>query len=119
MAYVDFGGGSDGGQNPKTFLADYFNSNEGFARGPERALMSALLFDGIQSFMNFVCAETEATRTRYKEAYNWVAEEEDDYIFSFANVCQGLGVDPNFFRKGLMEACNSDDYEWKKARRNF
>lgn len=119
MAYSDFAAGADGGFNPRTFLADTFDSQRGFARGPERALMSALLFDGVQSFMNYVCAESEFQRQRYLEAYNWVVREGDDYIFSFGNVCHALGLDPEFFRNGLLEAHSSDDYEWKKARRNF
>ena len=119
MAYGDFAAGADGGFNPRTFLADLLDSQGGFARGPERALMSALLFDGVQSFMNFVCAESDSQRQRYKEAYNWVTRDGDDYVFSFGNVCHALGLDPEFFRTGLLKAHRSDEFEWKKARRNF
>lgn len=119
MSHGDFAAGSDGGFNPRTFLADSLETQGGFARGPERALLSALLFDGVQSFMNYISAENDAQRSRHREAYCWVTREGDDYVFSFGNVCHALGVDPEFFRKGLLDAINSEAFEWGNARRNF
>ena len=119
MAHGDFAAGSDGGFNPSTFLAHSLDAQGGFARGPERALLSALLFDGVQSYMNFITATNEHQRGKYKEAYNWVVRQSDDYVFSFGNVCHALGIDPEFFRRGLLQAKNSDAFEWGNARRNF
>jgi hypothetical protein len=95
------------------------NEDRGFARGPERALMAALLFDGIQSYMNYICAESDATRARYREAYNWVHNNEGDYVFSFVNVCEGVGVDPEYLRFGLVNVCTSHLGLAKKMRKGF
>ena len=105
--------------NGTTFANDLVTSDGGYARGPERALMSALLFDGIQSYMSFATTGGRAQRTRHREAFNWVHKQGgNDYIFSFESVCEALGIDPNFLRYGLLNALNSAS-EWKKARRNF
>ena len=98
---------------------EIFGSNKGYASGPERALLSALLFDGIQSYMNYVFASSASHRSRYREAFNWVHKKDTEYIFSFDCVCEALGVDSNFLRYGLLNSCSSQTYEWKKARRNF
>lgn len=95
------------------------DTGRGYASGPERALMSALLFDGVQSYMSYVCARSEGLRAKYREAYNWVTGKENEYIFSFENVCGGLGLDPDYLRVGLVNACNSSSDSWKRSRRNF
>lgn len=102
-----------------SLLAGLVDSERGFARGPERILLSAILFDGVQAYMNYATAQNEAQRKRYFEAYRWVHRESDDYIFSFDNVCDGLGVDPEYLRFGVANATNSQTFEWKRARRNF
>lgn len=120
MAHGNFDTVSPQGYDARSFFSeDLLNGDKGYAVGPVRALMSALLFDGVQSFMNFACADTPAHRNRYQEAHQWVSTRGSEYIFAFDSVCEALGVDPDFLRYGLLNACNSQTYEWKKTRRNF
>ena len=98
------------------FIDDVLESDQGYARGPERALLSALLFDGIQAFMNYACAQSDTARARYREAFLWVNTRGSDYIFSFDNVCEALGVDAEYFRYGLANATNSQTFEWKRGK---
>jgi hypothetical protein len=84
----------------------------------EHALLSALLFDGIQAFINFMCAESEEEKKRYQESVKWIHSEQTDYVFSFNNVCECLGIEPNYLRAGLINAANSQMYEWHKIRRH-
>lgn len=105
-----------------TFLVDEMSDTEkGYARGPERALMAALLFDGVVGYMQYACsrARLSGAESRYKEAFTWVQRRGGEYVFSFDNVCEGLGINPDGLRYGLLNACNSRAYEWKRARRNF
>lgn len=99
------------------FLEDILEGCSGFAHGAVRALMSALLFDGVQAFLNYSTATSSSQKSRYREAYNWVMLKGDEYIFSYENVCEGLGVDPEYLRNGLLGACDADMFEWKKIRR--
>lgn len=102
-----------------SFVEDIVCNSTGYAEGPERALMSALLFDGVQGYMNYACATDERSRNRYREAYNWVHRYGNEYVFSFDSVCEALGIDAEYLRIGLANACNSQSFEWKRARRNF
>ncbi|MCB0333464.1 MAG: hypothetical protein KDD55_08180 [Bdellovibrionales bacterium] len=111
--------GSDG--RTQVFLVeDLTQEAEGYARGPERALLSALLFDGIQAYMNYAtCDDTTPSRDQYREAYLWVHTTGCEYVFSFENVCEALGIHPEYLRLGLANATNSQTFEWRRSRRNF
>ena len=104
----------------RTIIADDISTGEkGFARGPVRALMAALLFDGVQAYLSYVIVDGGIKfNSRYREAYNWVHSQGNEYIFSFESVCEGLGIDPNFLRLGLANVLSSSE-QWKRARRNF
>ena len=91
----------------------------GVARGGERALMSALHFDGIQSFIAYALAESDIEKMNYKEALCWVMNKKSDYVFSFENVCECLGINSEYLRCGLLNAANTQSFEWRKVRRNF
>src|SRR6185312_17376192 len=106
MAYGEFGGATSA-HTGETFIVDELlhGDEAGYAKGPERTLMAALLFDGLQSYMSYVCAATQAAKTRYREAYNWVTSDDTEYVFSFVNVCEALGIHPQFLRIGLISAC--------------
>lgn len=96
---------------------DVLNDKRGFAKGPERALMVALLFDGIQVYLNNANSQIKTLRARWREAAYWVHSKDAEYIFAFDNVCESLGIDPNFLRCGLINAVKSQNYEWKRTRR--
>lgn len=90
----------------------------GYAAGPERGLLSALLFDGVQSYLAHCLSPTETMKTKYIEAYQWVHRTDQEYIFSFDNVCEALGVDPDGLRLGLANFINSNQLEsYRRARR--
>ena len=120
MARSDFTDFCQGQLQYGTAIIDFvYDTERGYARGPERALLSALLFDGIQSYMNYALAATDSAKNKYMEAYSWVLSTNEDYVFSFNNVCNALGIDAQYFRLGLLNAYNSQGTGWKKARRNF
>ncbi|NBW41273.1 hypothetical protein EBR25_09795 [bacterium] len=99
-------------------FSEGFDEEAGTARGPERTLMSAILFDGIQAYMNFICADTDRDQKKYEEAVRWVSREDHEYIFSFNNVCEGLGINAEYLRTGLTNAASSQSFEWKRVRRS-
>lgn len=91
----------EGGGRRSTFIEDIVNGDDGYAMGPERDLLSALLFDGVQSYLNYANSGASEARTRYREACAWIYKRGDEYIFSFDSVCEGLGIDPDYLRSGL------------------
>ncbi len=100
-----------------TILIEESGAGNGYAQGPVRALMSALLFDGIQAYINFKLADSAAKRARYREAVNWIKNGSTKYIFSFNCVCEALGIDAEYLRFGLANVAVSDRPVWKRTRR--
>jgi hypothetical protein len=95
------------------------DSARGYARGPERSLLGALLFDGVQAYIAYALAVTPSDKARYVEAFNWVMDTSADEPFSFNGACEGLGISPEYLRLGLANASTSLLFEVGKARRNF
>lgn len=102
-----------------SMVEDVLDSGKGYASGPERALLSALLFDGIQSYINYTLAEGAKERSKFFEAHLWVTDRSTDYAFSFDSVCEALGVNSEYLRFGLLNATSSLLAEVGKSRRNF
>ena len=111
----------EGGRNIASTLLveEEFCSDKGYASGAERALMSALLFDGVQSYLNYSLATSTGQREKNREAFLWVNSKDESYVFSFENVCEGLGIDSDNLRLGIANFVSSHTEEFKRARRNF
>ena len=70
---------------------------------PEKALLMAILEDAIHCYRKDRAARDRAGRERFREAEQWIMEEGDDRLFSFHNVCELLGLDPQYIRRGVRE----------------
>jgi hypothetical protein len=121
MSYGELSNALVGGAVPMAIVADDLapGLEAGYAQGPERTLMAAILFDGLQAYISYMCAKGRDARTKYKEAFNWVNSKDNEYVFSFVSVCEGLGIDPQFLRAGLENACSVQVADRKRARRHF
>ena len=75
--------------------------------GAEKALMYAVLKDGIRCFYKHVGATRRKYRKMSAEAEEWILEDTWDYAFSFRVICDTLGIDADCLRQRLME--------WKSA----
>jgi hypothetical protein len=74
---------------------------------PEKRLMLALLEDGVACFQKYLTARDGRGKRIFQETEEWVLEEPSERLFCFANVCETLGFDADYLRKGLMR--------WKAA----
>lgn len=69
---------------------------------PERRLMVAVLEDAVSCLSLNPRDCNLRQRKQYEEAKQWVTAEEDtEWIFSFRNICEILGMDPSYLRRGL------------------
>jgi hypothetical protein len=85
---------------PAQFYATFRQSHH---REPERRLMVAILEDAVSclSMNPYQCNPHQ--RKQYEESRRWVTtDEESDWIFSFKNICEALGLDASYLRQGLM-----------------
>lgn len=65
-----------------------------------RALMLAVLEDGIACFQGYYFQPSRTNEELFQEADEWI-HSDDDGVFSFNNVCDTLGLHPGQLRKGL------------------
>jgi hypothetical protein len=119
MAYAEHAA-SDVARHATILLGDWIDSPGGYVSGPERALMAALLFDGVITCLNYAGDSSALGKKRFKEALGWVCNPGAEYIFSFENVCECLGLNSGALRSGVLSACNSRAASVrKKSRRTF
>ena len=71
---------------------------------PERALLLAILEDGIHCYRKFAGARNRAGRQQFREAEEWLMGGGNNWVFSFDNICGLLGLDPEYVRRGLRES---------------
>jgi hypothetical protein len=85
---------------PAQFYAMFKNNQY---REPERRLMVAVLEDAVSCLLMNLRRCNLRQRKQYEEARRWVTvEEESEWIFSFRNICEVLGMDPSYLRRGLI-----------------
>ena len=70
---------------------------------PELSLMAAILEDAVATLTTDPRRCTNQRRRDFADALDWIARsEENGWLFSFASICQSLGIDPVHLRRGLL-----------------
>ncbi|GIW41644.1 MAG: hypothetical protein KatS3mg076_2221 [Candidatus Binatia bacterium] len=69
----------------------------------EMALMWAVLADGIEVFCRTARAESEEEQEEFRETKEWICATDWDSAFSFVNLCELFGFDPDCLRKALLD----------------
>jgi len=72
-------------------------------RQPERSLMFAVLLDAVECFQEYLFLHDKYSNRLFKEAENWILDNDREWLFSFINICQTLAIDPQYLRKGLLD----------------
>lgn len=89
--------------DPQSMLPDQYFSGE--ARTPgldgERRLMLAVLEDAVIVYQRYALARDPEKRLERKEAGEWIESGDTTWPFSFENICNVLGIDPDYIRNGL------------------
>lgn len=75
---------------------------------PEKRLMLAVLEDAIACFQKYIFARDSRGKTMFREAEEWILEQDSDRLFSFESICELLGFSPQYVRQGLVR--------WKEAK---
>jgi len=98
---------------PDTLLpAQYFETFRRKSLEPEKRLMLAVLEDATVCFQKYIFARDGRGKNLFHAAEKWIMEEGNDWLFSFENICEVLGFNPQYIRQGLIR-CK----ETKLARR--
>jgi hypothetical protein len=84
-------------------LAVYdFASRTEKGQNPEERLMMAVLGDALFCFQKYHAAPDKLGRKIFSDAENWMLQEDEEWPFSFANICSTLGISPTYLRGQLM-----------------
>jgi len=88
---------------PDTLLpAQYFAA---FAREGglvrERRLMLAVLEDAVECYQKYALARDPRGRLLFEDACVWIESGEREWPFSYENICEVLGLNPEYIRRGL------------------
>jgi hypothetical protein len=87
------------------FLPAQFNGGGGLSRKleGEKRLMIAILKDAVECLDKYRGARSSLGQTNYQNALEWVQDKSTDWLFSFTNICDFLGFDPDYVREVLLK----------------
>jgi hypothetical protein len=93
---------------PDIFLPSQFYGTSGLSRKleGEKRLMIAILKDAVECLDKYRGARSAAGRCQYQNAIEWVLDPDTDWLFSFTNICDLLGFDPQYMREVLLKREN-------------
>ncbi|MGH7798148.1 MAG: hypothetical protein ACREQ2_25070 [Candidatus Binatia bacterium] len=84
-------------------------ASEDFARiyrsrllSPERELMVAVLEEALADYQRCWKARDKKGIQRFADAQAWILNTDAEWIFSFSNCCEVLGIEPDYLRQGLL-----------------
>ena len=75
---------------------------------PEHGLMVAVLEVALADYQRCWKVRDKKSMERFADAQAWILESNSEWIFSFVNCCEALGIEPDYLRQGLVR--------WKQGR---
>ena len=69
----------------------------------EKRLILSVLEDAVECFMKCIDATTSKSQRLFRDADEWIALEDKQWVFSFDNVCDMLDINPDYMRRGLRQ----------------
>ena len=93
---------------PDIFLPSQFYGSGGLSRQleGEKRLMIAILKDAVECLEKYRSARNSAARSHYENAIDWIKDTDTEWLFSFTNICDLLGFDPDYIREVLLKREN-------------
>ncbi len=67
----------------------------------ERRLMIAVLEDAVDVYRKLAGARDARRQQLFRDAEEWIESEDRSWIFSFQNICDVLGIESEYLRRGL------------------
>jgi hypothetical protein len=67
-----------------------------------KKLMLAVLQEALNNFVQLRSGKDAETQKHFREIESWFGADDTDWLFSFKNITEHLGINPNYFRTGLL-----------------
>jgi hypothetical protein len=68
---------------------------------PEKTLMFAVLLDAVECFQKYPFARRNKITSHIDDTADWIFQNDHEWPFSFINICEAVGIDPQYLRKRL------------------
>ena len=81
----------------------------------ERRLLLAVLEDAIRTYRRYAFANDRHGAVLLSHVEEWFASDDTDWTFSFAAICDALGLDASYLRGGLRRLRESDEVSRRTA----
>ena len=93
---------------PDIFLPSQFYGSAGLSRQleGEKRLMIAVLKDAVECLEKHRGSRNSVGQCQYLSAIEWVEDTDTAWLFSFTNICDLLGFDPEYLREVLLKREN-------------
>lgn len=69
---------------------------------PEKDLLFAVLEDAVRCYKAYASARSPAARRHFRDAEKWLWKNDWEWPLSFRNICEVLGLNPFYLRRGLL-----------------
>jgi hypothetical protein len=90
---------------PDIFLPSQFYGSRKLSRhlDGEKKLMLAILRDSVECLDKYRSSRSSYGRALYQDAIEWITDNDTAWLFSFTNICDLLGIDPDYLRSNLLK----------------
>jgi hypothetical protein len=90
---------------PDIFVPSQFYGSAGLSRKleGEKRLMIAVLKDAVECLDKYRGSRNSIGQSQYLSAIEWVEDTDTEWLFSFTNICDLLGFDPEYLREVLLK----------------
>jgi hypothetical protein len=68
---------------------------------PECRLLWAVLENAVETYMKYVTDTSRRGQRLFREAEQWISQDDPTWLCSFVSICYVLGFDPDYVREGL------------------
>ena len=81
----------------------------------EKKLMLAVLQEALNNFVQFLHAKDVTGQERFREVEEWFWEDDGEWLFSFKNIAESLGISYTYFLERLMTLKQNRLRGWSRA----
>lgn len=81
----------------------------------EKKLMLAVLQEALNNYVKYLPAKDPVGRRQFEDVEHWFLSEDEEWLFSFRNICESIGMDPTYLRTGLDRLRETHGRRWQRA----
>jgi hypothetical protein len=97
------------GIEERPILPSQFFESTGRLNGGETKIRYRILRDGIKEFRKHAFSTTPRGMATFRETQAWILSNDSDWPYSFSNLCEVLGIDPEAARASLIRWRNKEE----------